>query len=126
MTRPDVASEKSHLEKGSRTEKDAMKKTYSIAMIALLAAKSVVVTHGQRRSDFIEDFLEDFLAWKMEASPESSSLDGFHEFDSALTDTSPESAARAKERCVEFSGKANAILNVSLNHGSPILSHCYC
>ncbi len=67
---------------------------------------------GRNSNEFFQSFLSDFQLWRQETNPERASLEGLHQYDLALRDTSPAGAARARERCVEFAGKASAILKV--------------
>ena len=65
-----------------------------------------------QQNEFVSTFLSEFHQWKLESDPMGASFEGRHEFDSALGDSSPEGAKKAKDKCVEFKGKADAILKV--------------
>ncbi len=74
----------------------------SLSLLILLAAAAGGLPQQQQqkdssndqkpRNEFFESFLQDFLDWKHEVSPEGASLDGLHQYDSALGDSTVEGA----------------------------------
>ncbi len=50
-------------------------------------------------------------------------MEGLHEYDSALSDMSPKGSDKVRNRCMEFAGKARAILDGPEGIVTPIQSY---
>ena len=59
------------------------------AILATLLTLAVLEVTG---NEHYESFLTDYQDWKHSTKPEEASLQGLHQFDTALGDTSPEGA----------------------------------